>query len=80
ALAQARLGLHSAPRLVPIYGHRFCPGLPRFGLPVLSVVQTDVAIYGQDVVDYLLREFKGDPEKPEQIGPVQEVPFWSELL
>jgi len=78
-LAQARVGLKAAPSLVPIYGHRFCPSLPMFGLPVLSVVQTDVAIYGQDVVDYLLREFSGAPERPLTIGPVLDVPFWSEL-
>lgn len=79
ALAQARVGLKAAPSLVPIYGHRFCPSLPMPGLPVFSVVQTDVAIYGQDVVDYLLREFSGAPERPVTIGPVLEVPFWSEL-
>jgi hypothetical protein len=80
ALIQARVGLKAAPSLVPIYGHRFCPSLPAFGLPVLSVVQTDVAVYGQDVVDYLLREFSGALERPETIGPVLEVPFWSELV
>jgi hypothetical protein len=80
ALAQACVRLKGAPSLVPIYGHRFCPALPLFGLPVLSVVQTDVAIYGQDIVDYLLREFRGYPEEPKQIGPVLDVPFWSELI
>jgi hypothetical protein len=79
ALAQARVGLKGAPALVPIYGHRFCPALPLFGLPVLSVVQTDVAIYGQDIVDYLFREFGEHPEEPKAIGPVLRVPFWSDL-
>lgn len=80
AIAQARVGLKGAPLLVPIYGHRFCPALPMFGLPVLSVVQTDVAVYGQDIVDYLLREFSERPEEPRVIGPVLDVPFWSELI
>jgi hypothetical protein len=80
ALALARVALKGAPSLVPIYGHRFCPSLPMFGLPVLSVVQTDVAVYGQDIVDYLLREFSGRPEEPRVIGPVLDVPFWSELI
>jgi hypothetical protein len=80
ALAQARVGLQGVPSLVPIYGHRFCPALPVIGLPVLSVVQTDVAVYGQDIVDYLLREFSRRPEEPRVIGPVLDVPFWSELV
>lgn len=80
ALARARAGLEAAPVLVPIYGHRFCPALPLPGLPVFSVVQTDVAIYGQDLADYLVREFGQDPEEPTAIGPVLEVPFWSELV
>ena len=80
ALAHARVGLKAVPSLVPINGHRFCPSLPMFGLPVLSVVQTDVAVYGQDIVDYLLREFSGDLERAEAVGPVLEVPFWSELV
>lgn len=79
ALTRARVGLNGAPSLIPIYGHRFCPALPLFGLPVLSVVQTDVAVYGLDIVDYLLREFSAVPERAEVIGAVLEVPFWSEL-
>jgi hypothetical protein len=79
AVRAARRELKRAPRLVPIYGHRFSPALPQFGLPVFSVVQTDVVVYGQDLVDYLIREFGGGPETPDQAGPVQHVPFWSEL-
>jgi hypothetical protein len=80
ALAQARVGLKAAPSLVPINGHRFCPCLPMFGLPVLSVVQTDIAVYGQDIVDYLWREFGEAPARRQTIGPVLEVPFWTELI
>lgn len=80
ALALARNALREAPTLVPVYGHRYTPALPQFGLPVLSVVQTDVALYGQDLADYLTREFgEGDSGPPVIDGPVEMVPFWGEL-
>ncbi len=78
AVRAARRELRRTPRLVPIYGHRFCPALPRFGLPVLSVVQTDVVVYGRDLVDYLTREFGSGAT--DEVGPVQTVPFWGELI
>jgi hypothetical protein len=80
AIAAARVQLKAVPLLVPIYGHRYCPALPQFGLPVLSVVQTDVAVFGQDVVDFVLREFSGYAEPPAPVGEVQPVPFWTDLL
>ncbi|HCT77626.1 MAG TPA: hypothetical protein DGG94_21175 [Micromonosporaceae bacterium] len=77
AVALARRALDGVPKLVPVYGHRYAPALPESGLPVLSVVQTDVAVYGQDLPDYLSREF-GEPGA-EDIGSVKAVPFWGDL-
>lgn len=76
ALATARAALAGAPILVPVYGHRYTPALPRPGLPVLSVVQSDVVAYGRDLADYLRREFG---EADGAIGPITPVPFWTEL-
>jgi hypothetical protein len=78
AVEVAQAALADAPRLIPVYGHRYAPALAQRGLPVLSVVQTDVVVYGSDLPDYLRREFglitTGDQAEP------KEVPFWSELL
>ncbi|WP_435974084.1 hypothetical protein [Streptomyces sp. Qhu_M48] len=60
ALRVARAGLAAAPRLVPVFGHRYLPGTAgAWGHPVLSVHQTDVVLYGNDLADYLRREFTG---------------------
>ncbi|MEU3400574.1 hypothetical protein [Streptomyces filamentosus] len=60
ALRVARTGLESVPRLVPLYGHRYLPGTAgEHGHPVLSVHQTDVILYGNDLTDYIHREFAG---------------------
>ncbi|MFF2051357.1 hypothetical protein ACFVU2_07115 [Leifsonia sp. NPDC058194] len=46
------------PTLVPLYGHRFVPASPAGrNAPVFSVWQTDVIVYGRDVLDYVQREF-----------------------
>ncbi len=77
ALAVARRHLDEAPRLIPVYGHRYTPALPEPGLPVLSVMQTDVIVYGTDLAAYLRHEFDlpvGDPTS----APAP-VPFWSDL-
>ncbi len=75
ALAVAKRALEDVPVLVPVYGHRFAPALPRPGLPVLSVVQTDVIVYGTDLAHYLSREFGSADET----GSFEPVPFWTEL-
>src|SRR5687767_12231522 len=46
ALAVARKAIDQAPRLIPIYGHRFIPAQPiEAGNPVFSVHQTDIIYY-----------------------------------
>ena len=50
-----------APRLIPIYGHRFLVGEPCVaGNPVLSVYGTDTIVYGWDLRKYLLEELEED--------------------
>jgi hypothetical protein len=75
ALAKARGRLRSAPRLVPIYGHRYCPALPQAEMPVYSVVQSDVIVYGCDIEDYLRHEFG----TAQEFRPAKYVPFWGDI-
>ncbi len=73
--------LVEAPPLVPIYRHRYLPGVGGpSGHPVLSVSQTDIIVYGADLPRYLRAEFGGG-YRPELVeGARATVPFWSELL
>ncbi|GGT73902.1 hypothetical protein [Streptomyces lateritius] len=60
ALRIARTELATAPRLVPVYSHRYLPGTAGgSGHPVLSVHQTDIIFYGTDLADYIRHEFTG---------------------
>jgi hypothetical protein len=76
AVAVARRYLASAPTLLPVYRHRYAPALNTRRLPVFSVVQTDVVVYGVDLADYLHAEF--GVGAPSSRRPAS-VPFWSAL-
>ena len=79
AFAAARGHIKLAPRLVPIFVHRYIPSEPNeIGNPVFSIVQTDIIYYGMDLASYLSAEFKFEnpfpiPNKPKYIR------FWTEL-
>lgn len=77
AVRQAKSQMKGAPLLVPIYGHRFTPALPEQDLPVFSVVQTDVIVYGSTIADYFGREFGNTSA---ELPPAKTVAFWSELV
>ncbi|MEU8079900.1 hypothetical protein AB0B31_31180 [Catellatospora citrea] len=80
ALSVARRMLEQTPQLVPVYGHRYAPALPETDLPVFSVVQTDVIVYGDTLPAYLRHEFDLPPgDQP--LGPTtpKQIPFWSDL-
>lgn len=78
ALAVARQQLAEWPVLVPIYGHRYTPAMPVApGAPVFSTHQTDVILYGADLLDYLEHEFR--PRRPNERLASVHVPRWSAL-
>ncbi len=69
--------LGAAPKLIPIYSHRFLPETPKgAGNPVFSMHGSDTIYYGADLENYFEREF-GTAE----LGPIfRQVPFWSDLV
>jgi hypothetical protein len=79
AEALAREHLASVPKLVPVYSHRYLPAAPAPApSPVFSAYQTDVIIYGDDLLDYVAHEFTSGPPHP-AAGDLPRVAFWSEL-
>jgi hypothetical protein len=66
-----------APRLIPVYSHRYMPDRPHeSGNPVLSVYQTDIIYYGFDLDDYLRHEFDLPDRKP---WAEKGVEFWDDV-
>jgi hypothetical protein len=82
ALSTARRHLTRAPKLIPVYGHRYLPAGPgTYGHPVLSVYQTDIIVYGTDLADYINSEFGGSGWfMSANRAPPPMVPFWSDFL
>lgn len=75
----AHTHIEAAPRLVPVYAHRYIASDPRdAGNPVFSVSQTDIIVYGRDLASYFSVEF-GD-WRQELTEPARRIPFWTRLV
>ena len=49
--------LKSAPKLIPVYGHRYIPMIPEDNPPIISIHDIDIIYYGQNLEDYFKVEF-----------------------
>jgi hypothetical protein len=77
AVVAARRLLVIVPRLIPVYSHRYLPaGHGTSGHPVLSVMQTDIICYGENLTAYLRAEFGGTRAEPGRAS----VAFWRDLV
>ncbi|MET1113060.1 MAG: SMI1/KNR4 family protein [Allosphingosinicella sp.] len=73
--------VEAAPRLIPIFHHRYIPESPHeAGNPIFSVMQSDIIYYGADLADYLRREFSPHPPRTPVGRPGRHIPFWSDLV
>lgn len=80
ALAKAREILTEAPALIPICSHRYIPTEPEAsGNPILSVYQTDIILYGNDLPSYFHKEFRVPLPGWAASSPCP-IPFWDELV
>jgi hypothetical protein len=76
AFEACRKHVNAAPKLIPIFAHRYIPERPSSaGNPVFSVYQTDIIWYGFDLDDYLRHEFKLEP-RAEWPDSVRQIDFW----
>ena len=76
----ARQYLERVPVLIPVYSHRCTPAAPApGGSPVFSVYQSDVIVYGDNLLDYVAREFGAGPLAPAPEDQRPRILFWSSL-
>jgi hypothetical protein len=92
--ARVRELVEGAPRLIPVFGHRYLLGEPcAADNPVFSVWQSDIVVYGANLRDYFLFELsdllgleRRTVEREtrarvhERFPGYQAIPFWGELL
>ena len=71
----------NVPKLIPIYSHRFVPCYPDIiDIPVISVVQTDIIYYGNDLEDYFENEFHEKKTKDSVDLYNKYIPFWTDII
>lgn len=70
--------LKTAPKLIPIYSHRYMPMMNEVDPPVISTVGRDTICYGVTLMDYLCREFCDGGTAFEEMK-VPYIPLWSDI-
>lgn len=66
-----------APKLVPIYSHRY---MPEGSEQVLSVYQTDIIFYGTTLLEYFQIELDWKPYERMDFENIKAIPFWTEII
>jgi hypothetical protein len=80
AFQVAKGKINSAPRLIPVFGHRYLPDRPSTeGNPVFSVYQTDIIYYGSNLWNYFQNEFGGVADFQINDRP-RRIEFWSDFV
>ena len=80
AISRCQHLVAGAPPLVPIFSHRYIPADPLSeGGPVLSVHQSDIIYYGNDLADYFHNEFRVPLPGWAAKAP-RQVRFWDEIV
>lgn len=77
---KVREKLKNAPKLLPIYAHRYMPMLLDEQIPVVSVHNTDIIYYGENLVDYFQVEFGLKNQNEICFEKIKPIPFWSEIM
>lgn len=83
AFEVAKTEIAKAPKLIPIFSHRFIPDRPnKSGNPIFSVYQTDIIIYGINLPIYLQNEFSYYFEEKQNAENIEErkIEFWSKFV
>lgn len=71
----------NAPKLIPIFSHRYIPSIPfEEGNPILSVHRTDIIYFGEDLFSYLLVEFDFKEHKDIDFDKMKTIRFWSDII
>ena len=70
-----------APKMIPIYSHRYMPSIPGSkNTPVFSIMQSDIIYFGTDLISYLEIEFGYKQHKDILRASFQQIEFWNDLM
>ena len=72
--------IESAPKLIPVFAHRYIADTQLKVTPVFSVCGTDIIIYANDLESYLHIEFCKGTSDIESVRKSDYVTFWSDII
>lgn len=70
----------NAPKVVPIYEHRYMPMVKNENPPILSIHGIDVIYYGQNLEDYFRVEFGVKNQNAIDFNSIEPILFWSDIM
>lgn len=80
AIAICRNEFLKVPKLIPIYSHRYISSEPNEpGNPIISVYQTDIIYYGENLLSYLEVEFNLKNRNEINFDSIKKIRFWDHL-
>lgn len=69
-----------APKLIPIFCHRYMPIVDAEEAPILSIHGTDIIYYGENLTDYINVELGKKRQEEINYQNIMKLPFWSDLI
>lgn len=77
---KVRERLKEAPKLLPIYAHRYMPMILDGNPPIISIHDLDIIYYGKNLEDYLYVEFGNKTQNEIEFENITPIPFWSDIM
>ncbi|RDY26896.1 hypothetical protein [Lachnotalea glycerini] len=72
--------LRSAPKIIPIYSHRYLACIETKQNPIFSICGTDVVYYGENLLSYFEIEFGSKEYNTMNYENISYIPFWSDMI
>ncbi len=72
--------IKSAPKLIPVFSHRYMPMIDEDNPPIISVSDIDVIYYGENLCDYLDIEFGNKLQNEIDFEKISYIRFWSDIM
>lgn len=72
--------IEKAPKLIPIYDHRYLASVDKEPNPIFSISGLDIIYYGENLISYYEIEFGMKKRSEMQYKNILPVEFWSDLL
>ncbi|MDQ0201952.1 SMI1/KNR4 family protein [Neobacillus ginsengisoli] len=77
----ATMYYNKAPKLIPLYSHRYIPSTPfEKGNPIMSVHQSDIIYYGENLFSYFLVEFNFKDYDHIDFENIKRISFWGDII